>query len=59
MRVITTTVLLLCSTITLAQNTFYTKGLKVEECYDEEQVLFNELSENENYLSYHQNYRYV
>jgi hypothetical protein len=51
MRVMTTTVLLLCSTITLAQNTFYTKGLKVEECYDEEQVLFNELSENDSYLA--------
>ena len=50
-RLITTTIVLLCSTITLAQNTFYTKGLKVEECYDEEQGLFRKISENDSYLS--------
>jgi len=46
-----TTVLLLCSSIAISQNTFYTKGLKVDECYDEQAGLFRGLSDNENYLS--------
>jgi hypothetical protein len=51
MRVIITTVLLLCSSISISQNTFYTKGLRVDEFYDEQAGLFRKLSENENYLS--------
>ena len=51
MRVMITTVLLLCSSIAISQNTFYTKGLKVDECYDEQAGLFRELSENDSYLS--------
>ena len=51
MRVIITTVIILCSTIAISQNTFYTKGLKVEELYDDQAMLFNKLSENENYLA--------
>ena len=42
---------MLCSSISISQNTFYTKGLRVDEFYDEQAGLFRKLSENENYLS--------
>lgn len=42
---------MLCSSIGISQNTFYTKGLRVDEFYDEQAGLFRKLSENENYLS--------
>jgi hypothetical protein len=49
--VITTTVIIICSSIASAQNTFYTKGVKLEEIYDDQAMLFNKVSGNENYLA--------